>query len=318
MEIDLSGITLASLFKMTDGWGLFNLGTEVQDMIFTLSNQANGYKKQILKPEDPATFLKSTWDKEQDTIIVIHGYAEDASGGPLSPTLKVITAYEETKRPENLVFVDWHELSRQINYFASVKNVEKAGKRVAELLIYLKGAGLVKNLSNVRFVGFSLGAHVSATAAHFASQVLGEKVSRISGLDPAGPGYINKDEMYRLGKDDADFVDVMHTNMGPDIDLTTFGTNRKSGHVDFYPNGGEHQPGCSLPFIGEVVGVCSHIKANDYYANSIRGKIYMACPCSDWKTYKAGKCACPNGPNMGEFVDQTVRDNYYLAIPLGQ
>ena len=45
----------------------------------------------------------------------------------------------------------------------------------------------------------------------------------------------------RLDAEDAHFVDVIHTNMGNL--LTTFGTTHICGDVDFYPNGGEHQPG---------------------------------------------------------------------------
>jgi len=316
MNIDLSGLTLETFFKTMDGWGLFNLGTDVSNMIFTLQNAGNNYKDYVLKPEDPRSFLDSSWDKTQKTKIVIHGYAEDGSGGPLANTKKIITAYANAKRPENLVFVDWHKLGRQLNYFDSARNTEKAGLRVAELLVYLKGAGLIQSLDDVHLIGFSLGAHVSAIAAHFARQVLGETIARISGLDPAGPGFAKIPDEYRLVKEDAKFVDVIHTNMGTLI--TTFGTTKISGQVDFYPNGGEHQPGCFLPIVGEVVGVCSHLMAIDYFANSITGKLYPSCPCQDYKTYKTGSCACTNPILMGEFVDQTATGQYYATIPLNQ
>lgn len=42
----------------------------------------------------------------------------------------------------------------------------------------------------------------------------------------------------RLDETDAIFVDVMHTNAGKN------GLNKSIGHMDFYPNGGEFQPGC--------------------------------------------------------------------------
>ena len=45
-----------------------------------------------------------------------------------------------------------------------------------------------------------------------------------------------------LNKTDADFVEIVHTNGG--TDNTTAGIYDPLGHVDFYANGGHHQPGC--------------------------------------------------------------------------
>lgn len=47
----------------------------------------------------------------------------------------------------------------------------------------------------------------------------------------------------RLAETDARFVQVIHFNGDP---LTKFGrgTMQQLGHVDFYANGGLHQPGC--------------------------------------------------------------------------
>ena len=39
---------------------------------------------------------------------------------------------------------------------------------------------------------------------------------------------------------DADFVDVIHT------DLKGLGIDQPIGHLDFYPNGGDVQPGCGV------------------------------------------------------------------------
>jgi hypothetical protein len=61
------------------------------------------------------------------------------------------------------------------------------------------------------------------------------------GLDPAGPGFHDAPLEMRIDPADAKFVDVIHTNSG-DL-LTTFGTTHISGHCDFWPNGGKHQPG---------------------------------------------------------------------------
>ena len=63
------------------------------------------------------------------------------------------------------------------------------------------------------------------------------------GLDPAGPWFDKYDNMVGLYMDSASFVDVLHTH-GKDGPLI-YGTLKVLGHMDFYPNGGGWQPGCS-------------------------------------------------------------------------
>jgi hypothetical protein len=65
------------------------------------------------------------------------------------------------------------------------------------------------------------------------------------GLDPAGPAFYSSDiklqgktNKAKLGKDDAIFVDVIHSNMGQ------LGITEHLGHANFLPNGGASQPFC--------------------------------------------------------------------------
>lgn len=60
-----------------------------------------------------------------------------------------------------------------------------------------------------------------------------------------GFGGRNKD--FTLDKNDAKFVDVIHTNMESFKLIDGYGTSTSSGHVDFYPEGGETQKGCGRP-----------------------------------------------------------------------
>ena len=55
----------------------------------------------------------------------------------------------------------------------------------------------------------------------------------------------------RLDPSDADFVDVIHTD-GGGIKNLGFGASQEMGHVDFYPNGGERQPGCSSDAVDKL------------------------------------------------------------------
>lgn len=61
-------------------------------------------------------------------------------------------------------------------------------------------------------------------------------------LDAASPLF----EAYGVGLDkkDAVFVDAIHTSAGDSIITGKLGVVHPIGHVDFYMNGGTHQPGC--------------------------------------------------------------------------
>lgn len=66
------------------------------------------------------------------------------------------------------------------------------------------------------------------------------KLKRITALDPAKPLFIFANKNHKLGKDDAEFVDVIHT------DVLQRGVLAPCGHADFYVNGGIVQHGCEL------------------------------------------------------------------------
>ncbi len=80
------------------------------------------------------------------------------------------------------------------------------GKQLAILIQNLqKYKGL--DLSRVHIIGFSLGAHVSGFAG---AELPG--LSRITGLDPAGPLFESQHPKARLDSTDANFIDVIHSN----------------------------------------------------------------------------------------------------------
>ena len=67
----------------------------------------------------------------------------------------------------------------------------------------------------------------------------GLQLGRITGLDPAEPHFEWTHPIVRLDETDAFYVDVIHTDANP---LMSFGLGlwQKSGHLDFYPNGGRY------------------------------------------------------------------------------
>ena len=96
---------------------------------------------------------------------------------------------------------------------------------------------------NIYCVGHSLGAHLMGCAGRHANRLstsIRPVVDRITGLDPAGPGFqTNINAEHRLSKSDAKFIDVIHTD-GWGYGYY-FGTYLPLGSVDFYPNYGFHQ-----------------------------------------------------------------------------
>lgn len=61
---------------------------------------------------------------------------------------------------------------------------------------------------------------------------------RISGLDPAGNGFFPPTGEKPVNRDDADFVDLIHT------DVFYLGSGFPTGHADFFPDYGLLQPSC--------------------------------------------------------------------------
>lgn len=80
------------------------------------------------------------------------------------------------------------------------------------------------------------------------------------------------------------------------------------GHLDFYPNNGKEQPGCtdlsettpSLPLTliregfdeaSRVLVACNHVRAIKLFTESINSKCqYIAHECSSYTTFLKGEC----------------------------
>lgn len=134
------------------------------------------------------------------------------------------------------------------------------------------------------------------------------KVAAIIGLDPAGPFFSDDKPEERLSPENAEYVEVIHT------DRTQQGFARPIGHADFYPNQGKKQPGCGK----DLTGACSHQRAVFYYTESINTKIgFWAKPCESYEKMLEGECSASegNGPVLmggAETVSGKASGVYYL------
>lgn len=98
-------------------------------------------------------------------------------------------------------------------------------------------------------------------------------------MDPAAPLMSNKGTGQRLTKDDAEQVEIIHS------EIDECGLKDQMGHYDFYPNGGHRQPGCTTY-------KCSHSRSYRFFAESLdsSSKGFYANLCDDWTSMKEGNC----------------------------
>ena len=176
--------------------------------------------------------------------------------------------------------------------------------------------------AHYHLIGFSLGAHV----AGFTGQEV-QNISRITGLDPASPLFEGYPARVRLDPSDAQFVDVIHSN-GDGFMRGGLGSYTPMGHVDFYPNGGRVQAGCSSLLLGALTDIlsgkwnslCNHRRAFKFFIDSVRSRScsFPAFSCESFENFLKGNCfTCgPEGKqcsNMGYYAYQSAgRGPMYL------
>ncbi|XP_069686187.1 pancreatic lipase-related protein 2-like [Periplaneta americana] len=213
-----------------------------------------------------------------------------------------------TKGGVNVIVVDWGPLAKYPCYFTAFFNLWQVGTCTSRMLLGL-AAKFQLSMSSVHAVGFSLGAHVAALASQELLLLTGERLGRITGLDPALPLFATLYDSWKLDADDADFVDVMHTNVG------VFGKIEATGHTDFFVNGGSVQPACTGHY---NVPLCSHLLAPVYFAESVMSEVgFWAVPCPNIWHYIMGWCSMENADDkekvlMGENCNQYTRGIYVV------
>ncbi|XP_049526827.1 phospholipase A1-like isoform X2 [Dermacentor silvarum] len=210
----------------------------------------------------------------------------------------------------NVLMVTWLNGARIPDYAAAASNSAMPGVLLSMLLQDMVATSNGRlQAKDIHVIGFSLGAQAAGFCGRHFYNATGEKLGRITGLDPAGPLFDISNSA--LSKNDATFVDVIHTNAGT-LFHYQLGIKGPIGHVDFYPNGGSRQPGCDGLDLG-----CSHSRARELFKQSINAECFFtAYPCgSDW-TRLVGKggeddwwCSQEMGYNS---VRKQGRGNFYL------
>lgn len=235
----------------------------------------NRTKPQILT--DSRNSLKmSILDPRLDTKIIIHGYVEVINSSNIYFDIKdELMEYN----PCNVMIVNW-TASSVFPYHQAVANARAVGAQVAKFINYHIRYKKIK-AESVHVIGHSLGGQMSG--------YVGERVrglGRITALDPAGPFFYKMPKEVALDPSDAKFVDVIHTD-GGNSPLEGLGLMEPVGHMDFYPNGGQSQPGCTHE---KNRNLCEHQRSRDYFKESIKTCKYSSVQCRSYDDFTASKC----------------------------
>ncbi|GAB1606434.1 pancreatic triacylglycerol lipase-like, partial [Argonauta hians] len=290
----------------TDGffsiWRPINLLPESRETIntqFRLFTRQNPKVDTLIRADYPLTLSVSHFNGSKPTKFLVHGFTQDGFIPWIVKMKDELLKYDDF----NVFIVDWGSGSKP-PYTQATGNTRLVGAEIAYLIKYLEQTAQLSR-SHTHIIGHSLGSHI----AGYAGAAL-PGLSRITGLDPAGPYFEGTPEKVRLDPSDANFVDNIHSDARNIVRLG-FGMLQACGHVDYYPNGGNHQPGCDKdPFTFLVTHgleggltkfvACDHMRAVHFFTESINSK----CGFPSFKCdFQARKCSPEAGSHMGLHAD---------------
>ncbi|XP_070538284.1 uncharacterized protein [Ptychodera flava] len=276
-----------------------------------------------------STALHADFQPGKPIKFVTHGFQ---SRGSADWVLKI--ADELLKVGDfNVIAVDWEDAAnpdtdlKLLEYDEASSNTRIVATRIRRLLGFVLSKHGSSALNDVHLIGHSLGAQISGMAGKWMQRDLrcnGApcKAMRVTALDPARPNFlVTSGERRRapgphcVSRNDAVFVDVIHSDAREQDDhtggtLPQLGVYQALGHADFYPNGGNEQPGCTF-------FPCDHSRATLLFAASINSRCgFIAETCSSRFELQNKRCSgCSTIPcqRMGyHAVKPSTPTLYYL------
>ena len=296
------------------------IGGETSLTLYTKQSSSDKDIKEFVVYEDMV--LKGTidelirsnylcWQKKESctTYFIIHGFLSNSKVSWVTEM-----KYELFKRHAKEGLINVFTLSWAVHFESEVFHILEYKKYVQEKLpktvnVLLRWVGELLNseymqknetTAYMHCIGHSLGAQLCGLfAKELYKSSFNLKPRRITGLDPAGPLFINESNEKRLYKTDALFVDIIHTSK-------TFGFFDPIGHVDFYPNGG----------INQNCLICSHGVSHDYFIASINNCSFVAYFCANYENYLHGRCLNEKTNFMGLHAVQIEKTSLNMTFYL--
>ncbi|GAB6025976.1 hypothetical protein CHUAL_011945 [Chamberlinius hualienensis] len=289
---------------------------------FLLFTSANPDTAVTLHYDNVSSMYNPLFNRSQPIKLMVHGFGSSCQKQWAIEMRKALLQLENV----NVICVNWEEGAALPNYVQAAANTRVVGKQVAK---FIRTLNQIRGTNNTFYhlIGFSLGAHV----AGFAGDEV-KNLSRITGLDPAAPLYEGYSLKARLDPSDANFVDVIHSN-GESLLYGGLGAFEPMGHVDYYPNGGKVQGGCSNIFLGAISdliwhqsrksdggqSLCNHRRAYKFFADSIMQSCHFpAFSCKNYESFMQGECFdCKSHGKcgkMGYYADQSAGSGKFYLL----
>lgn len=228
------------------------------------------------------------FDLRRQFLIYVPGFTSQFLGYPSIWVLEAMRTVPDIY----YVFVDFSAYSKvklnTKNLQGLIPYAYYIGKAVGEVLA---DNGFVA--TNIHLVAHSIGGHIAGNIANTYTEKTGNKIRRLTAIDPSAPCFkdaLEQDKPIKSGA--TEYVEVLHcTN-------TEIGTDTINGDTDYFFNWDhEVQPGCynGIPFgdLGEVgAEACGHYYCVLYWANTVvNADLYKGC---DWfNLYHSGDCHYP-------------------------
>ncbi|KAG5898143.1 hypothetical protein JTB14_034000 [Gonioctena quinquepunctata] len=240
------------------------------------------------------------FDPENPIYLITHGYMEGGSIDWIYNITRALLDQEEC----SVIVIDWQKGSGP-PYTQAVANIRLVGVVTAHILNDLsKFTGDLK-LDHVHAIGHSLGAHMCGYIGYTLKKEFNLTLGRITGMDPAEPHFSKSLPPVRLDRSAANYVDIIHTDASQFI-RGGLGMQESIGHIDYYPNGGTDQPGCTsgvVHYIKEANGSffygvkkylsCNHMRSHELFLESLTVNPkcpFMTVECSSFQEFKNGNC----------------------------
>ncbi|XP_075537622.1 pancreatic lipase-related protein 2-like [Dermacentor variabilis] len=270
---------------------------EVIGTKFLLHSRLNKDIPVLLDYADNATLDVAHFNETKELVFVIHGFGASAKKNWVINLKEAFLNLNDV----NVVLVDWRNGSKTPDYVSAAANSALVGRQMSLLIQQLiRSHPDTMNATQVYLVGFSLGAQVAGFCGRHFFNATGTKIGRITALDAAGPLFESYD--FQVCKEDASYVDAIHTTAGSNVLAGLLGIESPFGHVNFYPNGGKSQPGCWFFDL-----FCHHRRSVQYFMESMqenRHCLFKSNPCDSIDSFLDSKCNS-TGPHgeMGYFSD---------------